>query len=158
MVVCLTWAGVLNARYAAFGEEARQWDAIEASMAPGRDVRAVILWRSSPQLPGNAAVYEHFTLYYQADKGGLAGFSFAENFLSFARYANPAESRVSSLLEQHPEGFDWRHEPAYDYYVVRAPMDVGAQMFRGAESAVSLVQNSGSWWLYRRMAPFPTPR
>jgi hypothetical protein len=127
-------------------------------MLPGKDVRAIVLWRTSPQLPGNAAVYEHFPMYYQADKGGLAGFSFAENFLSFARYSEPAESRVSSLLEQHPEGFDWRYEPPYDYYVVRSPFDVGGQMFLGAESSVTLVQNTGAWWLYRRVAPFPMRR
>ncbi len=33
-----------------------------------------------------------------------------------------------------------------------------ARSSSAARSSVRLVQISGSWWLYRRMAPFPTPR
>jgi hypothetical protein len=156
VATCLTWAMVLVSRFVAFDEEARAWDDIEAKMAPGRQVRAIIAWRVSLRLPGNSPVYEHFPMYYQADKGGLAGFSFAENFLSFARYANPAEARVSALLQQHPEGFDWRREPAYDYYVVRSPVELGPSLFAGAGAAVREIAQSGDWWLYQRVAAFPT--
>ncbi len=149
VAVCLTWAALSATRWLAFDEEARDFDAVVAEIAPGRAVRGIVLARRSELVP-LAPVYDNFPIYVLAEKGGIAGFSFAGNFLSFARYKAGGKNRVTDLQQMHPEQFDLASEPPYDYYLVRAPAEVGAQLFRSDLGAIEPVANKGWWWLYRR--------
>jgi hypothetical protein len=156
LTLCVTWSLVLLDRFAAFDNEARDFDAIEAKMEPGHSVRALIFDVLSAYKPAVPA-FVHFPVYYAADKGGLPAYSFAENYPSLARY-RPGFHTTERINEWDPRQFDWRREPAYDYYVVRAPSDPGAFLFRsGAGKSIELELRVGKWWLYRRVVPLPAP-
>lgn len=146
-VAVALWALLLCARFAAFDEEARGFATVEAAMKPGASVRSLIFANQSPAVPG-VAVYLHLPLYYQADHGGANGFSFAASPFAFAHYRAGVGNRLPTDAEWTPQRFRWRREPRYDYYVVRAPDDLGPQLFAGAGATIRLAAHDGWWWLY----------
>lgn len=148
----VTWCLVLVSRFAAFDEQARDFDVIASHMRPNAAVRPIIAFPFSEFDPGGVP-YLHFPCYYQMEKGGLNGFSFADSEFSFVRYRPPLHNRMHPDDEWHPELFRWYAEPAYDYYVVRALRDLGPVLFRGAEASMRLEAHQGCWWLYRPVAP-----
>jgi hypothetical protein len=151
VVLVVSWIGIQGMRFNAFDSEARAFDDVKAQMEPNKRAVAVTFQKQSDFVPG--MVYLHFLAWYQAEKGGVLGFSFGSFSGMLARYRSGAEPRMTHGLEWFPAQFSWRRDGTFDYYVVRAPADVGPILFRDAGGAVRLKTQSGPWWLYERHSP-----
>jgi hypothetical protein len=151
------WLAILASRFAAFQEEARGWDEIQACMKPGKRVRPLIFLRGSENMPG-AFPFLHFPAYYTAEQGGWIGFSFAANYTSFARYRPGVSFGIATEKEWDPGDFDAPREvPLYDYFVAHARQDPGPSLFQTSPEPLRLLCQSGNWFLHARGLP-PTPQ
>jgi hypothetical protein len=150
--LAVAWLGVLTFRFHTFDADARQFDILKERMAPNRRVLALMFDPTSNGLPG--APFLHFPAWYQAEKGGVLGFSFATFFPELARYQPGAAPQMSPGLEWFPQLFDWSIDGDYDYFVIRSAEDVGPRLFARATVPVVLETRVGAWWLYARR-PLP---
>src|SRR5579872_1800385 len=100
-----------------------------------------------------APVFLHFPSWYAAVKAGLVDPSLAEPG-GLVHY-RPELLPVARLLafEWNPGTFEWeRYGGAqYRYFVVRAPIDLGARIFTHATCNIRLAYYVNHWWLYERM-------
>jgi hypothetical protein len=151
MAVVAFWCTTSVGRFAAFARETQSFDAIAAKMEPGRRVAAMIRENGSPlfALP----VYLHFAVWYQATRGGIVDFNFAEFYSQMARYREPPGGRISEQLAWYPTTFRWAADGGdrYDYFVVKSSIDVSNDIFKDRRDAVELVARDGWWWLYRNL-------
>jgi hypothetical protein len=141
-------AVVLTVGFRAFDAQARDYEALAARIPPRTNVRPLVFLANTDDTD-----FLHFPVWTQAERGGLAGFSFAANFTSLVRYRDPAPDLMKRDEEWQPERFDWRRElgKGYGAYVVLSDVDRTEALFAGAP--IELVARSGRWWLYR-----PLPR
>jgi hypothetical protein len=146
----VAWLGLLTFRFHTFDADARQFDTLKERMAPNRRVLALMFDPTSRGLPG--APFLHFPAWYQAEKGGVLGFSFATFFPELARYKPGAAPQMSPGLEWFPQLFDWSTDGDYDYFVIRSAEDLGPRLFARATVPVVLETRAGAWWLYARRA------
>jgi hypothetical protein len=148
-VVAVAWLALLLLRFQGFQGEASGFDRILAQMEPNKRVRPLIFARGSVFIP-KFAVFVHFPAYYQAEKGGYLGFSFARNWTAVVRYRAGVDVGMATGAEWEPELFSYAREGAgYDYFVVRSGPDLRHTLFGAAAARVSLVAREGSWWLFR---------
>jgi len=148
MLVVTVW-GLANAgRFAAFARETQTFETVIAAMEPGRTAGAMVVDHSSPffALP----VYMHFPSWYQAQRGGVVDFNFADFHPQMVRYRKEVGSRIGETLAWYPTAFQWsEHDGArYDYFLVKAPWDVSQEIFKDKRGAVRLIAHDGWWWLY----------
>jgi hypothetical protein len=145
----LIWLAVLGVRHRAFDEEARTFDAVMQRMEPNRRAVALTFDPTSRWVKG--VPYLHFLAWYQVEKGGVLGFSFASFSGMMARYRPGAEPPMTAGLEWYPGRFSWERDGGFDYYVVRAPVDIGPELARGAAAPLRLEVRSGPWWLFHKL-------
>ena len=90
----------------------------------------------------------HLPAYYQVQKGGTQGYSFAMYPISVVRYRPGVAPRMAGGLEWRPEAFDFGRERAsYDVFVVHSAHDRSKELFGGAPG-VTLEGRHGNWWAY----------
>jgi hypothetical protein len=55
-------------------------------------------------------------------------------------------------FEWNPQWFDWKkfEGDKYDYFIARAPKDMGGYLFQTASCQIELAAHAGEWWLYRK--------
>ncbi|WP_129640882.1 hypothetical protein [Peristeroidobacter agariperforans] len=149
MPLILLWMFLNTGRFAAFARETESFDRMVGHMEPGRRVAAMVYDKQSPlfALP----VYLHFPAWYQAKRGGIVDFNFADFYSQMARYKRDAGPRIDEQVSWDPTAFDWEaHGGAnYDYFLVKADADLGSYIFKQKLDAVELVARSDWWWLYR---------
>jgi hypothetical protein len=151
LLLVVGWMGILTLRFQAFDADARRFDTLVAAMVPARRVLALTFEPGSPAVGGFP--FLHFAAWYQAEKGGVLGFSFATFFPELARYRAGAEPPMTVGLEWYPELFRWERDGEYDYFVVRAASDLEPRLQRASGGRLALEARDGRWWLYRRVAP-----
>ncbi len=101
-----------------------------------------------------APVYLHWPAWYQATRGGIVDFSFADFFPQIVRYKANAPPRITETVGNDLRWFQWDVNGGanYDYFLVRSSEDIRAPLFREQSPHIELVARSGLWWLYRNTA------
>jgi hypothetical protein len=152
IAVVVLWVVTSIGRFAAFARETQSFTAVMDAMEPNRRVAAMIYDNRSPlfQLP----VYLHFAAWYQATRGGIVDFNFADFYSQMVRYRADAGPRIYETLAWYPNLFRWEADggASYDYFVVKSNVDVSAVIFKERSPDVELVARSGWWWVYRNLA------
>ncbi|HEY2743013.1 MAG TPA: hypothetical protein VGL86_00260 [Polyangia bacterium] len=144
------WLALVGARLHAFSEECAGFTDVIDAMPPNQRLRPLILVSASAAFPG-VRPFVHFGAYYQAERGGWLGFSFARNYTSFIRYRDGVRFGMREDDEWRAERFDAAREAGdYDFFLVRSDRDVSDLLFRGAPSPIALFAHAGDWWAYRR--------
>jgi hypothetical protein len=143
------WVAVFVLRLPAYNRETLGIHALVAEMQPALSVRPIVFERESKAFPGVPALL-HLPAYYQVEKGGVQGYSFAMYPISVVRYRAGVPSRMVGGAEWSPETFDWQRELAsYDYFVVHSATDRSRELFGNAPH-VALESRRGDWWAYRK--------
>ena len=127
--------------------DARQFDTVLERMEGGRRVLGLNFDPGFEYVAG-LPVFAHFHMWYQAQKGGLAEFTFGTAAPQLIHYRRGTGPLAHPELSLHPERFDLRRDGRFDYFLVRADRDLGPRLFAGAP--IVLEARSGKWWLYRR--------
>jgi hypothetical protein len=152
MPLIVLWMLLNTGRFAAFARETESFDRMFERMEPGRRVSAMVYDKASPlfALP----VYMHFPAWYQARRGGIADFNFADFYSQMARYRPDVGPRSDERVSWNATAFDWDANGGakYDYFIVKANVDISNQIFKQRRGSVELVTRSGWWWLYRNKA------
>ena len=128
-LIAAVWIGIVAIRIVSFDAEARPFDRVLQALEPGRALRPVIIDATSDSLP-DGHPFLHFGAYYQAEKGGRLGFSFARNYPSVIRYRPEVDPGMAPDAEWHWEKYSKDEAPLYDYFLFRAPLGVPARAFR----------------------------
>jgi hypothetical protein len=90
----------------------------------------------------------HLPAYYQVEKGGVQGYSFAMYPISVVRYRPGVDERMVGGLEWRPEAFDAAREAAdYDCFVVHSAIDRTSELFANTPDVTPEARH-GDWWLY----------
>jgi hypothetical protein len=145
LALALGWMVVLTGRFRAFDADAVGLDTLIAEIPPSQKVLGLILEQDTPSAPSPA--FLHAGAWYQAEKGGVFGFSCAAFFTALVRHGPNASGPVTTeTLALQPMTFDWARDGWYDYFIVRAPGPLG---FLNATVPVSLRARDGHWWLYK---------
>lgn len=99
-------------------------------------------------------VYLHSGMWHQVRQGGVTDFSFARFHMNRFRYCDGAAPPLPLNFEWRPEGFDWQHHwgDQFDYFLVRSARDSREVLFKTAVDRVTLVDQRGEWWLFRRVS------
>jgi hypothetical protein len=148
-----TWFCVFGSRLYGFNQDTASFHRLIAQIPPDLNVRSLVFERESPSFPSVPALI-HLPVYYQVEKGGFHGFSFAIYPSSVIRFREPRVlPHIAGGMEWHPEWFDAPSEvPQYDYFIVHSAIDRSSQLFSQSPEPVSLDTHVGSWWGYRRSA------
>jgi hypothetical protein len=153
--IVLIWSFTNIGRFAGFARETETFRDVMAVAEPGRRVASMVYDKSSQffALP----VYLHFPVWYQATRGGIVDFNFADFYSQMVRYKSTAGPRMTDGLGWYPTEFQWEANGGarYDYFLVKAPVDISNEIFKEKRGAVELVTRSGWWWLYRNLERDP---
>jgi hypothetical protein len=151
ILVVVFWVFASVARFAAFARESESFRAIVTQIEPGKRVASMVFDNASALFA--TPVYMHFPAWYQASRGGVVDFNFADFFPQPVRYRADAGPRIAEQLAWYPTAFDWQaHGGArYDYFLVKASFDISPEIFKERRNSVELVARSGWWWLYRNV-------
>lgn len=143
------WLVTFARRTAAWNDEARPLATLVDALPPHLRLRPVVFSRTSAAFPGLPALL-HLTAYYQVEKGGTQGYSFAMYPTSAVRYVQGFPVGMGSGEEWEPEAFRYARERGkYDVFLVHARDDSPARLFAGHEAEIALVTRAGNWWAYR---------
>lgn len=144
----LAWMGFLAADFRRMAPEARSFDAVLDRMEPGRRVLGLNFDPGYGFVAG-MPVFGHFHMWYQATKGGIAEYTFGIAPPQIVHYRPGKGPLASPELSRHPQLFDFRRDGGFDYFLVRAPIELTGRLFPAG--SVELEARSGDWWLYRRI-------
>ena len=137
-------------RFAAFDRESEKFGNILQAMRPDKRVMSLVFDKDDNLF--FAPVYLHFPSWYQVESTGIVDFSFSQFKVVLLRYRHGEDIPVQPGFEWRPESFNWKRNQAwlYDYFVVSNHQDIGSRLFAESDCKVTLVANSGQWWLYER--------
>jgi len=121
------------------------------AMEPGRRSLSMMTTHDSSQF--TAPVFLHFPSWYQAERRGVVDFNFGMFYGTLVRYKPDKRAQNSDTLVWNPLKFDWRKNGGekYDYFIIRSPTDISAEIFKNHRSSVELLEHADWWWLYRRI-------
>ncbi|HEX4478450.1 MAG TPA: hypothetical protein VH142_25380 [Polyangiaceae bacterium] len=140
-------------RLVAFQDETRPIADFVERMPRGLRVRPIVFERNSSAFPALPALL-HLSAYYQAEKGGIQGYSFAMYPTSVVRYVATLTPGMQGGAEWHPEDFSVDRElPAYDCFLVHSSSDRAAELFGERSGNLTLAFHEGAWWAYRVATP-----
>ena len=143
------WVGVFALRMRDFNEEAHGFREVVEKIPNRMRIRPLIFANMSGVFPG-APLYLHFPAYYQAEKGGVLGYSFARYFICFIHDRPGVDMGMGEDMEWAPGRFDAQREvPQYDYFIARSEHDIAARSFRNSPKQIVLEASGGGWWSYR---------
>jgi len=138
---------LFTARYAAYEREVGDFRQVLKGLEPHRRVLLLSTVPVSEYAPGR--VYMHYGCYYQAERGGVADFSFAELHPAYFRYKESAHPHLPGV-EWFPERFRFAlHGARYDYVLVRGPLL--PDWFAGVPmEAYDVLSAKGGWHVISR--------
>jgi hypothetical protein len=143
------WLTLFVLRASAFNQEAGDFAGVIRELPMRLRVRPMIFANRSAAFPA-IPLFLHFPAYYQAEKGGYLGYSFARYYTCFVRYKPGVDIGMAEDQEWNPYSFDAAAEvPRYDYFIARADRDLARPLFRGSPQRVVLEKHAGPWWIYR---------
>jgi len=148
--VIIGWMALLAARTLRYDTDARGFTNILSGMEPNQRVLSLMFVPLTESIP--APVFLHYPAWYSATKKGIVDVSFALCYPELVVYEPSKLPRAQLGFELSPETFEWAklNGSDYRYFVVRAPANLGFQLFRGAPCGVSLAARSQDWWLYEK--------
>ncbi|MEY2936588.1 MAG: hypothetical protein RL033_7337 [Pseudomonadota bacterium] len=143
------WLSTFVLRLRDFNQEAGDFAGVIQELPPRLRVRPMIFANQAAAFPGTP-LFLHFPAYYQAEKGGFLGYSFARYYTCFVRYKPGVDIGMGEDQEWNPHSFDPSTEVVkYDYFIARAGGDEARRLFRGSPQQVVLEKHSHPWWIYR---------
>ncbi len=144
------WMVVLTGRALRYEVEARGFNEILSKMDSNQRALSLMFVRDTDSIP--APVFLHFPQWYSATKKGVVDVNFALVDHELVVYNPDKIPAVQTGFELSPETFSWgeMNGGEYRYFVVRAPFDVGFELFRRAPCRLALAAHSGEWWLYEK--------
>jgi hypothetical protein len=151
MLVVVIWGLTNVSHFAGFAAETRSFDRVMVHMESGRRVGALYVHPWSPNF--SRPVYLNFAAWYQAERAGIVDYNFANSLAQMVRYKDRDRfaPRINEFLAWNPQYFRWdRHGgDSYDYFLIKAPADPAAVIFKEKQQSVELMAREGWWWLYR---------
>lgn len=148
-VLCGAWLTVFNLRLAQFNREARDFQQLVSELPPDLTIRPLVFDRQSAAFP-TVPAFLHFPAYYQVQKGGYQGYSFAMYPVSPVRYRKPRTlPLIAPGAEWHPDWFEAKDETGlYDCFMVRSKVDRTRQLFGSVHDEIHVTAHAGAWWAY----------
>jgi hypothetical protein len=151
------WTITLGTRLALWNLEVRPFARLIAGLPPHLRVRPVVFDRNSEAFPGLPA-HLHLTAYYQVEKGGTQGYSFAMYPTSAVRYVTGYPVTMGQGQEWFPSTFFYEYEQGvYDIFLVHSYRDMSARIFALHEAEIGLVAREGDWRAYAVLSPPAVP-
>lgn len=139
--------GLFTARYVAYEREVGDFHGVLSRLEAHRRVLYLPVVPVSQYAPGR--VFMHFGAYYQAERGGVADFSFAELHPAYFRYKKETHPHLPGV-EWFPERFRYlRDGTRYDYLVVRGPI-LRDWFSRMNLAEFNIMSAPGGWQVVRR--------
>jgi hypothetical protein len=143
------WLSVYVQRARDFNLEAGDFAGVIRELPARLRVRPMVFANMASAFPATP-LFLHFPAYYQAEKGGFLGYSFARYYTCFVRYKPGVDIGMGEDQEWNPYSFDARTEvPKYDYFIARSASDEARPLFRRSPQRVVLELHSHPWWIYR---------
>jgi hypothetical protein len=134
-----------------FNKDMQGFDTILEKAEPGKRTLSLVFKRDDSD--SIAPEFLHFPAWYAALKSGITDPSFAVTFVQPVSYKPEYVPKAKfEGFEWNPQWFDWQKFDGqkYDYFVVRAPIDMAGYLFKTSPCTVSLAVRSGQWWLYQK--------
>jgi hypothetical protein len=149
LAVCGLWLTSFGLRLRDFQREAEPFSKLVSAMPAGLAVRPIVFERECRSFPGVSA-FLHFPAYYQVERGGTQGYSFARYAISVIRERTSAESDImQNGAEWRPQDFEPEREVVhFDFFAVHSQHDRTSQLFGASTVPVRLVAHFGDWWGY----------
>lgn len=150
-LIVTTWVGFFGVRMTRFALEQQDFVRLVQVMRPHERTLSVV------QEPGSTALdnrysYLHFTVWYQAERGGLVEPSFAAYVPMIVRFRTAEDESVPFAFELKPEMAATRRLGNFHYVIVRT-VDSRAPVL--GNYPLTLTANEGRWWLYTRVSAGP---
>lgn len=147
-LVALSLVGWHMVRAMIFDAEVQGYKAVMSKAEPGK--RILMLAFDSASQASNAPLHLHSAGWYQAERGGLAEFSFARFWGMPIRYKSNAPSGIYSGFEWYPGSLDWQQHRGelFDYFLVRHPLNASEWLREKSGDTIRLVEKNGEWQLY----------
>lgn len=150
-LVAFCWIAYMSVHALQFNRDMQGFDEILTKTETGKRSLSLVFARDDSN--SIAPEFLHFPAWYAAMKAGVADPSFAVTFVQPVSY-KPEQIPVAKFegFEWNPQWFDWKKFDGYqyDYFIARAPRDVGGYLFRAAPCQIELSAHAGQWWLYRK--------
>ena len=149
--IAFGWIGYMSINALQFNKDMDGFDKVLAKMEPGKRALSLVFARDDSR--SIAPVFIHFPSWYSALKSGVTDPSFAVYVQQPVIYKPEQVPKAKTYgFEWNPQWFDWQKFDGskYDYFVARAPVDMGAYLFRAAPCKIELAAQEGQWWLYRK--------
>lgn len=149
--IAFGWIYYMSNNALQFNRDTEGFETVLSQMEPGKRSLSLVFSRDDSHFI--APSFLHFPAWYSAINAGVTDYSFAGFYITPVNYKlGYVPQNAGGGLAWNPRLFDWRaHEGyKYDYFVVRAPGDMSALIFKTATCRIGLVTHSGQWWLYRR--------
>ncbi len=136
----------------AFGLESQPFKTLLAKVAPNERVLSLPIDRGSVRAI-HPAMYLHFPVWYQTQKGGLVDFNFAWFVAQPVRYKFDQRPPADPTFVWHPaqmldstilDGADYR------YIIVRSGQPLPEDMLKQSRCQIREVFAQRPWWLYER--------
>ena len=147
--ICIIgWFGFNTTRFWLFEQENDDFKTVLSHMEPNKRTLSLMADNRTPYF--NFPMYLHYGAWYQAENRGIVDFSFSMFFPLMLRYKKDSAPKIYPGFEWNPIFFDWKQDNGsnYYYFLVRAPVNIGRQVFKGYMHKVRLKANIGNWWLY----------
>lgn len=154
-LLCWVALGLHTQRLLAFARESASFEDVLAATEPGE--RALgIMFDSMSVATDHATAYQHFPMWYQAEKGGFVDFSFAGFLQEMVRYRSdrmPSKFGSEDWAWTARSGFDWTCDRAgiYRYFFVRSMEPVPPEYFPTDRCKPVLVKSSGPWSVFENV-------
>lgn len=150
-VLAFGWIGYMAMHALQFNKDMQGFDTLLAKAEPGKRTLSLVFKRDDGH--SIAPEFLHFPAWYAALKSGVTDPSFAVTFVQPVSYKPEYAPKAKfEGFEWNPQWFDWQKFAGqkYDYFVVRAPVDMAGYLFKTSPCTVALAAQSGQWWLYQK--------
>jgi hypothetical protein len=147
-LLCWVALAMHTERLLAFGRESAGFEEVLAATEPGE--RALgIMFDSMSEATDHATAYQHFPMWYEAEKSRFVDFSFAGFLQEMVRYRHdrmPTRFGNEDWAWTARRGFDWTRDEAwiYRYFFVRSTEPLPAGYFPTDRCKPVLVKSSGA--------------
>ena len=147
-VLAGVWLLLVEARWLRFDRETHGLQAALTAAAPHGRLLYLPLERHSAHFA--SPMFIHSGMWYQAERGGLADFSFAESYLTVAHYRPGSDPPLPRDVEFEPSRFEWEEHGGalFDWFLVRSTADPARSPLRDDFARLRPVYHSNGWWLY----------
>lgn len=153
-VIALLWIGMMTQRALEFDDMAGDFEQVIERLPEEKRALSMVFLRDDDT--SIAPTFLHFPAWYSALKNGVVDKSFAVTQIQPVVYRPETTPRSGTIAyEWLPQLFSWSFLEAdqYDYFIVRADMDVSRQVFSSVRCPPRLTDQVGLWWVYRRSTP-----